>query len=75
MQRKTKVLLAKVGLDGHDRGILMVAKGLKDAGMEVIYTGLHQVPKQGTAPLAGADQAQAWFLNGRCGKALHGSGA
>ena len=46
MIRKKKVLLAKVGLDGHDRGILMLAMGLKDAGMEVIYTGLHQSPGQ-----------------------------
>jgi methylmalonyl-CoA mutase C-terminal domain/subunit len=46
VKRKTKVLLAKVGLDGHDRGILMVAMALKDAGMEVIYTGLHQTPRQ-----------------------------
>jgi methylmalonyl-CoA mutase C-terminal domain/subunit len=46
VNRKNKVLLAKVGLDGHDRGILMVAMALKDAGMEVIYTGLHQTPEQ-----------------------------
>lgn len=46
MNRKTKVLLAKVGLDGHDRGILMVAMALRDAGMEVIYMGLHQTPEQ-----------------------------
>ncbi len=39
-------MLSKVGLDGHDRGILMVARALKDAGMEVIYTGLHQTPEQ-----------------------------
>jgi len=44
--RKIKVLLAKVGLDGHDRGIMMVAMALKDAGMEVVYTGLHQSPAQ-----------------------------
>jgi methylmalonyl-CoA mutase C-terminal domain/subunit len=46
VSRKTKVLLAKVGLDGHDRGILMVAMALRDAGMEVIYMGLHQTPEQ-----------------------------
>ena len=46
MDSKTKVLLAKVGLDGHDRGILMVAMALRDAGMEVIYTGLHGTPEQ-----------------------------
>jgi len=39
---KVRVLLAKPGLDGHDRGIKVVAQGLKEAGMEVIYTGLHQ---------------------------------
>ncbi len=46
MNRRTKVLLAKVGLDGHDRGILMLAMALRDAGMEVIYMGLHQTPEQ-----------------------------
>ena len=45
-QKKIRVLLAKVGLDGHDRGIKIVAMGLRDAGMEVIYTGLHQTPLQ-----------------------------
>lgn len=44
--RKIRVLLAKVGLDGHDRGIKVVAMGLRDAGMEIIYTGLHQTPSQ-----------------------------
>jgi methylmalonyl-CoA mutase C-terminal domain/subunit len=44
--KKIRVLLAKVGLDGHDRGIKIVALGLRDAGMEVIYTGLHQTPPQ-----------------------------
>lgn len=46
MSRRIKVLLTKVGLDGHDRGVMMVAMALKDAGMEVIYTGLHQSPEQ-----------------------------
>lgn len=41
-----RVLLAKVGLDGHDRGIKIVARTLRDAGMEVIYTGLHRSPEQ-----------------------------
>ena len=41
-----RVLLGKVGLDGHDRGIKLVARALRDAGMEVIYTGLHQTPEQ-----------------------------
>lgn len=41
-----RVLLAKVGLDGHDRGVKVVARALRDAGMEVIYTGLHRTPDQ-----------------------------
>ncbi len=45
-QRRIRVLLAKVGLDGHDRGAKVVARGLRDAGMEVIYTGLHRTPRQ-----------------------------
>lgn len=45
-QRKIRVLAAKPGLDGHDRGIKVVANALMDAGMEVIYTGLRQTPRQ-----------------------------
>jgi len=41
-----RVIVAKVGLDGHDRGAKVVARALRDAGMEVIYTGLHQTPEQ-----------------------------
>jgi len=41
-----RVLLAKVGLDGHDRGVKVVARALRDAGMDVIYTGLHRTPEQ-----------------------------
>jgi isobutyryl-CoA mutase small subunit len=44
--RKTRVVIAKVGLDGHDRGAKVIARALRDAGMEVIYTGLHQTPEQ-----------------------------
>ena len=44
MKRKIRVLIAKPGLDGHDRGAKIVARALRDAGMEVIYTGLHQTP-------------------------------
>ncbi len=44
--KKIRVLLAKPGLDGHDRGARVVARALRDAGMEVIYTGLHQTPEQ-----------------------------
>ncbi len=46
MDRKIRVLIAKPGLDGHDRGAKIVARALSDAGMEVIYTGLHQTPEQ-----------------------------
>ena len=42
MERKIRILVAKPGLDGHDRGAKVVARALRDAGMEVIYTGLHQ---------------------------------
>ena len=45
MARKIRVLVAKPGLDGHDRGAKVVASALRDAGMEVIYTGLHQTPE------------------------------
>jgi len=45
MNRPIKVLIAKPGLDGHDRGAKVVANALRDAGMEVIYTGLHQTPE------------------------------
>jgi len=45
-ERKIKVLVAKPGLDGHDRGAKVVARALRDAGMEVIYTGLRQTPEQ-----------------------------
>src|SRR4051794_3210523 len=43
---KIRVVIAKVGLDGHDRGAKIIARALRDAGMEVIYTGLHQTPDQ-----------------------------
>ena len=45
-KRPIKVLLAKVGLDGHDRAINVITSGLRDEGMEVTYTGLHQTPEQ-----------------------------
>jgi methylmalonyl-CoA mutase C-terminal domain/subunit len=45
-ERRTRILIAKPGLDGHDRGAKIVARALRDAGMEVIYTGLHQTPEQ-----------------------------
>ena len=46
MERKIRVLVAKAGLDGHDRGAKVVAAALRDAGMEVIYTGIRQTPEQ-----------------------------
>jgi len=46
VERKLRVLIAKPGLDGHDRGAKIVARGYRDAGFEVIYTGLHQTPEQ-----------------------------
>ena len=46
MKRKIRILLAKPGLDGHDRGIKVIAAALRDAGIEVIYTGLRQTPEQ-----------------------------
>ena len=45
-QQKIRVVVAKPGLDGHDRGAKIIARALRDAGMEVIYTGLHQTPEQ-----------------------------
>src|SRR5438132_3328149 len=44
--RKIRVVVAKPGLDGHDRGAKIIARALRDAGMEVIYTGLHQTPEE-----------------------------
>lgn len=46
MDRPIRVLVAKVGLDGHDRGVKIVARTLRDAGMDVIYTGLHRTPEE-----------------------------
>lgn len=46
MERTIRVLVAKPGLDGHDRGAKVVARALRDAGMEVVYSGLHQTPEQ-----------------------------
>lgn len=46
MEEKIRVLMAKVGLDGHDRGAKVICNALRDAGMEVIYTGLHNTPEE-----------------------------
>jgi isobutyryl-CoA mutase small subunit len=54
-RRRTRVVIAKPGLDGHDRGAKVVARALRDAGMEVIYTGLRQSPEQIVATAAQED--------------------
>ena len=54
-KRRIRVLIAKPGLDGHDRGAKVVARALRDAGMEVIYTGLRQTPEQIVAAAAQED--------------------
>src|SRR5271166_5090362 len=46
MERRYRVVVAKPGLDGHDRGAKVIARALRDAGFEVVYTGLHQTPEQ-----------------------------
>ncbi len=56
-ERKIRVLVAKPGLDGHDRGAKVVARALRDAGMEVVYTGLRQTPQQIAAAVVQEDAA------------------
>jgi methylmalonyl-CoA mutase C-terminal domain/subunit len=64
--RKIRVVIAKPGLDGHDRGAKIIARALRDAGMEVIYTGLHQTPEQivETAVQEDADAVGISILSG-----------
>jgi methylmalonyl-CoA mutase C-terminal domain/subunit len=64
--RKIRVVVAKPGLDGHDRGAKIIARALRDAGMEVIYTGLHQTPEQiaATAIQEDADAVGLSILSG-----------
>jgi methylmalonyl-CoA mutase C-terminal domain/subunit len=66
MSSRIRVVVAKPGLDGHDRGAKVVARGLRDAGMEVVYTGLHQTPEQivETAIQADADAVGLSVLSG-----------
>ena len=66
MERKIRVLIAKPGLDGHDRGAKIVARALRDAGMEVIYTGLHQTAEMivGTAVQEDVDVIGLSLLSG-----------
>jgi methylmalonyl-CoA mutase C-terminal domain/subunit len=63
---KIRVVIAKPGLDGHDRGAKIIARALRDAGMEVIYTGLHQTPEQivETAIQEDADAVGVSILSG-----------
>jgi methylmalonyl-CoA mutase C-terminal domain/subunit len=64
--RKIRVVIAKPGLDGHDRGAKIIARALRDAGMEVVYTGLHQTPEQivETAIQEDADAVGVSILSG-----------
>src|SRR6266566_5222448 len=63
--RKLRVVIAKPGLDGHDRGAKVIARALRDAGMEVIYTGLRQTPEQiAAAPQEDADVIGLSILSG-----------
>jgi methylmalonyl-CoA mutase C-terminal domain/subunit len=66
MDRKIRVVIAKPGLDGHDRGAKVIARALRDAGMEVIYTGLRQTPEQivGAALQEDADVIGMSILSG-----------
>jgi methylmalonyl-CoA mutase, C-terminal domain len=66
MARKIRVLIAKPGLDGHDRGAKVIARALRDAGMEVIYTGIRQTPEQvaNTAIQEGVDIVGLSSLSG-----------
>jgi methylmalonyl-CoA mutase C-terminal domain/subunit len=66
METRIRVVIAKPGLDGHDRGAKVIARALRDAGMEVIYTGLHQTPEQivETAIQEDADAVGVSILSG-----------
>ena len=66
MSQKIRVVIAKPGLDGHDRGAKVIARALRDAGMEVIYTGLRQTPEQidGAAVQEDADVIGLSILSG-----------
>ena len=84
MSDPIRIVIAKPGLDGHDRGAKVVARALRDAGMEVIYTGLHQTPAQivETAIQEDADAVGLSILSGahmtlvpRVVDGLHGQGA
>jgi methylmalonyl-CoA mutase C-terminal domain/subunit len=70
MEKKIKVLIAKPGLDGHDRGALVVVHALRNAGMEVIYTGRHNTP-QGIAAIAKQENVDLIGLSILSGAHLH----
>ena len=71
--RRLRVVVAKVGLDGHDRGAKVIARILRDAGIEVIYTGLHQEPEQvvATALQEDADAIGLSILSGAHSELVH----
>jgi methylmalonyl-CoA mutase C-terminal domain/subunit len=83
MERRYRIVVAKPGLDGHDRGAKVIARALRDAGFEVVYTGLHQTPEQvaRTAMQEDADAVGLSLLSGahltlvpRVMEALRGEG-
>ena len=63
MDRPIRIVIAKPGLDGHDRGAKIIARSLRDAGMEIIYTGLHQTPEQIAATVVQEEHADAVGLS------------
>ena len=78
MKRPIRVLVAKVGLDGHDRGAKVIATSLRDAGMEVIYTGLRQTPEMVVAAALQEDVGEGPGHAALCTCLLHdlfGNGA
>ncbi len=70
VQRRQRLLIGKVGLDGHDRGAKIIARALRDAGHEVIYTGLHQTPEQ-VVEIAIQEDVDAVGLSMLSGAHLH----
>jgi len=75
MSRRIRVVIAKPGLDGHDRGAKVIARALRDAGMEVVYTGLRQTPEQivSAALQEDADVIGLSILSGRTSQSARGS--
>src|SRR5436305_6476556 len=69
MGEKYRIVVAKPGLDGHDRGAKIIARALRDAGMEVIYTGLHQTPEQTVETLIQEDGTPTRSGSRSCGAA------